>query len=256
MGDLWILGRHRLLCGDSTSIDATERLMGGAKADLIVTDPPYNVAYEGKTTDALTIQNDKMGTSDFYQFLLDAYTNYFTIAKDGASIYVFHADTEGVNFRKALVDSGFKLSQCCVWVKQTMVIGRQDYHWQHEPILYGWKPSGSHNWYSDRSQTTIWQFDRPMRSTEHPTMKPIALVEYPILNSSKAGDIVADLFGGSGSTLIACEKNARACRTMELDSRYCDVIVKRWQDFTGKEAVLDGRTFNEIAAERQPAAAA
>src|SRR4051812_15387043 len=162
-------------------------------------------------------------------------------------IYVFHADTEGLNFRRALVESGFKLAQCCVWVKQAMVMGRQDYHWQHEPVLYGWKPTGPHHWYFDRKQTTLWNFDRPMRNGEHPTMKPVALIEYPIRNSSRQGDIVVDLFGGSGSTLLACEKNARICRSMELDPKYCDVILQRWSDFTGKEPVRqDGAQWNAV----------
>jgi DNA modification methylase len=249
-GDLWTLGNHRLLCGDSTSIDAVEQLMWGETADLVVTDPPYNVAYEGKTKDALTIENDRLDDGAFLEFLLQVYTNLYTILKDGAGIYVFHADTEGLNFRRALVESGFKLAQCCIWVKQTMVMGRQDYHWQHEPVLYGWKPTGSHHWYADRKQTTVWNFDRPMRNGEHPTMKPVALIEYPIRNSSRLGDIVVDLFGGSGSTLLACEKNARSCRTMEVDPKYCDVILRRWADFTGKEPVRhDGAEWSTVKQE-------
>jgi DNA modification methylase len=188
-----------------------------------------------------------VGNDGFYQFLFDVYTNLLAVAEDGAGIYVFHADTEGVNFRKALVDAGFKLSQCCVWVKQTMVFGRQDYHWKHEPILYGWKPTAAHNWYTDRTQTTVWNFDRPMRSEEHPTMKPIALIEYPIINSSQTGEIVLDLFGGSGSTMIACEKHSRRARVMELDPKYVDVSVRRWQTFSGGMARLeaDGRTLDQ-----------
>jgi DNA modification methylase len=248
-GDLWILGNHRLLCGDSTVISDVERLMDGGLADLIVTDPPYNVAYTGKTKDALTIQNDSMSGESFYQFLLAVYTNLFAVAGDGAGIYVFHADSEGANFRQAMVDAGWKLAQCCVWVKQTMVMGRQDYHWQHEPVLYGWKPTAAHRWYTDRKQTTVWRFDRPSRSGEHPTMKPIDLVEYPLTNSSEAGNVVLDLFGGSGSTLIACEKTARRARLMELDPRYVDVIVKRWESFTGKKAVhADGSSFADRVA--------
>lgn len=256
LGDLWILGKHRLLCGDSTKREDVARLMDGAKADLVVTDPPYNVSYTGKTKDALTIQNDSMSDGGFYKFLLAVYTNLLDAMNDGAAIYVFHADMEGVNFRKALVDAGLKLSQCCVWVKQTLVMGRQDYHWQHEPVLYGWKPTGSHSWHSDRKQTTVWNFDRPTRSTDHPTMKPVDLIKYPITNSSKANQTVLDLFGGSGSTLIACEKTNRQARLMELDPKYCDVIVKRFQDFTGESATLDGRTFDEVAMERTGKAAA
>lgn len=252
-GDVWRLGPHRVMCGDSLSLDHVARLMDGHKADLIVTDPPYNVAYQGGTADKLTIQNDSMSGEAFYRFLLDAYTAMFASAKDGAGIYVFHADSEGTNFRKALTDAGFKLAQCCVWVKQSLVLGRQDYHWQHEPVLYGWKPTGAHRWYSDRKQSTVWNFDRPSRNDVHPTMKPVALIEYPITNSSRGGDLVLDLFGGSGSTLIACEKTGRHARLMELDPRYCDVIVRRWQDFTGQQARLgeSDMTFADIEAARE-----
>ena len=252
-GDVWLLGEHRLMCGDSTSVADVERLMDGYKADLIITDPPYNVAYEGGTGDKLTIQNDSMSAAQFYEFLLNAYLAMFAVAKDGAGIYVFHADSEGMNFRKAMLDAGFKLAQCCVWVKQSLVLGRQDYHWQHEPVLYGWKPNGAHRWYGDRKQTTVWQFDRPSRNDVHPTMKPIALIEYPLCNSSRGGDIVLDLFGGSGSTLIACEKHSRSARLMELDPKYCDVIVQRWQEFTGKAATLksSGDAFADVAVSRK-----
>lgn len=252
-GDVWRLGPHRVMCGDSLSLDHVAQLMDGHKADLIVTDPPYNVAYQGGTADKLTIQNDSMSDEAFYRFLLDAYTAMFASAKDGAGIYVFHADSEGTNFRKALTDAGFKLAQCCVWVKQSLVLGRQDYHWQHEPVLYGWKPTGAHRWYSDRKQSTVWNFDRPSRNDVHPTMKPVALIEYPITNSSRGGDLVLDLFGGSGSTLIACEKTGRHARLMELDPRYCDVIVRRWQDFTGQQARLgeSDMTFADIEAARE-----
>jgi DNA modification methylase len=246
-GDVWTLGNHRLLCGDSTNLTHVQKLMNGEQADLVVTDPPYNVAYEGKTKEALTIKNDRLGDGAFFDFLFQVYTNLYTILKDGAGIYVFHADTEGLNFRRALIESGFKLAQCCIWAKQAMVMGRQDYHWQHEPVLYGWKPTGPHQWYSDRKQTTLWNFDRPMRNGEHPTMKPVALIEYPIRNSSRQGDIVVDLFGGSGSTLLACEKNARSCRTIELDPKYCDVILQRWADFTGKDPVRqDGAQWSTL----------
>jgi DNA modification methylase len=252
-GDVWRLGPHRVMCGDSLSLDHVAQLMDGHKADLIVTDPQYNVAYQGGTADKLTIQNDSMSGEAFYRFLLDAYTAMFASAKDGAGIYVFHADSEGTNFRKALTDAGFKLAQCCVWVKQSLVLGRQDYHWQHEPVLYGWKPTGAHRWYSDRKQSTVWNFDRPSRNDVHPTMKPVALIEYPITNSSRGGDLVLDLFGGSGSTLIACEKTGRHARLMELDPRYCDVIVRRWQDFTGQQARLgeSDMTFADIEAARE-----
>ena len=252
-GDVWRLGNHRVMCGDSLSLDDVAQLMDGHKADLIVTDPPYNVAYEGGTADKLTIKNDSMSGEAFYRFLLDAYTAMFASAKDGSGIYVFHADSEGVNFRKALTDAGFKLAQCCVWVKQSLVLGRQDYHWQHEPVLYGWKPTGAHRWYSDRKQSTVWNFDRPSRNDVHPTMKPVSLIEYPVTNSSRGGDLVLDVFGGSGSTLIACEKTGRHARLMELDPRYCDVIVRRWQDFTGQQAKLgeSDMTFADIEAARE-----
>ena len=173
---------------------------------------------------------DQMDNDSFYNFLFDAYSRMYEVAGDGASIYVFHADSQGLNFRKAMIESGFKLSQCCIWAKQAMVMGRQDYHWQHEPILVGWKPTGSHYWNSDRKQTTLWQFDRPFRNEFHPTMKPVSLISYPIKNSSKIGDLVLDSFGGSGSTLIACEETDRICYTMELDEKYCDVIVNRYID--------------------------
>lgn len=237
-GDIWQLGNHRLLCGDSTLLDDVQKLMGDEKVSLVVTDPPYNINYEGKTKQKLKIKNDHMGDNTFYQFLLDVFTNYFTIMLDGASIYVFHADTEGLNFRKSFVDAGLKLSQCLVWVKNSLVMGRNDYHWKHEPILYGWKEGASHSWMSDRKQTTVWNFDRPTKSTDHPTMKPINLIEYPILNSSAVGSLVLDLFGGSGSTLIACEKTNRKCFMMELDEHYCDVILTRWEKYTGQTACL------------------
>jgi len=227
-GDIWLLGKHRLMCGDSTNKNDMAILMDGKKANLIVTDPPYNVDYTGKTKDALKIENDKMDNDCFYDFLFDAYCRMYEVAQDGASIYVFHADTEGLNFRKAMIESGFKLSQCCIWAKQAMVMGRQDYHWQHEPVLVGWKPTGRHFWNSDRKQTTLWQFDRPFRNEFHPTMKPVPLICYPIKNSSRIGDLVLDSFGGSGSTLIACQEADRICFTMELDEKYCDVILNRY----------------------------
>jgi len=232
-GDVWELGRHRLMCGDSTLNEDVTMLMGGALADLVVTDPPYNVDYTGKTEDALKIGNDSMSDSEFYAFLFAAYQKMYDHSDDGAGIYVFHADTEGINFRKAMIDNGYKLSQCCVWVKNSMVMGRQDYHWQHEPVLVGWKPTAAHKWYSDRKQTTVWNFDRPTASREHPTSKPIELIIYPITNSSKTNDIVLDTFGGSGSTLIACEQTNRINYSMELDPHYCDVIIQRYVNLTG-----------------------
>jgi DNA modification methylase len=232
-GDVWLLGKHRLICGDSTDEQDMATLMDDKKARLIVTDAPYNVKYHGKTKDALTIQNDNMDSDSFYQFLLAAYTRMYEHAEDGASIYMFHAETEGINFRKAHVDSGFKLAQCCIWAKHSMVLGHSDYHYMHEPILYGWKPTAVHYWNSDRKQTTLWQFDRPFRNEYHPTMKPIPLISYPIKNSSKIYDIVLDPFGGSGSTLIACEETDRICFTMELDPKYADVIVKRYIEHVG-----------------------
>lgn len=248
LGDVWILGRHRLMCGDSTSIDAIRELCQEQLVDMWLTDPPYNVAYEGKTKDALKIQNDAMGDDQFRQFLRDAYTAADASMKPGAVFYIWHADLEGYNFRGAAKDAGWQVRQCLVWKKQTMVMGRQDYHWKHEPCLYGWKDGAGHLWASDRKQTTILEFNRPSRNAEHPTMKPVELFEYQMLNNTKGGDIVLDSFGGSGTTAIAAEKNGRIARLMELDPKYCDVIVKRWQDFTGKKATLEatGKTFNEL----------
>jgi DNA modification methylase len=237
-GDIYYLGSHRLVCGDSTSIDAVKALMGEVKADMIWTDPPYNVAYEGKTKEALTIKNDSMGDDTFYQFLFDAYTNMLMYTKGGGAIYVAHADSEGANFRQALKNSGFLLKQCIIWLKNTIVMGRQDYHWKHEPILYGWAPGASHNWYSDRKQSTVFECKKPRRNGEHPTMKPVELMEYFINNSSLQGQVVMDLFGGSGSTLIACEKTNRKCYTMELDPKYCDVIVSRYVKFSGNSKII------------------
>ena len=247
-GDLWICGKHRLLCGDSTSMEALARLTAGQPVDMWLTDPPYNVAYEGKTKDALKIQNDSMGNEAFRKFLRDAYVAADSVMKAGAVFYIWHADSEGYNFRGACQDAGWKVRQCLVWKKQTMVMGRQDYHWKHESCLYGWKDGAAHLWATDRKQTTILEFDRPQRNAEHPTMKPVALFEYQMLNNTKGGDIVLDSFGGSGTTMIAAEKNGRYARLMELGPNYCDVIVKRWQEFTGKAAMLEdgGQTFNEI----------
>ena len=229
-GDVWVLGRHRLVCGDSTKVDTFNLLMDGKLANLVVTDPPYNVNYEGS---AGKIKNDNMGNEAFYEFLLDAFKNTETAMAKDASIYVFHADTEGLNFRKAFSEAGFYLSGTCIWKKQSLVLGRSPYQWQHEPVLFGWKMSGKHNWYADRKQTTIWEFEKPKKNADHPTMKPVALVAYPILNSSLSNCIVLDPFGGSGSTLIACEQTDRICYTIELDEKYCDVIVKRYIEQVG-----------------------
>ena len=255
LGDVWLLGRHRLMCGDSTSIDHLERLCDGQLVDMWLTDPPYNVAYEGKTKEALTIKNDKMEDAGFRQFLRDAYVAADSVMKAGAVFYIWHADSEGYNFRGAAHDAGWQVRQCLIWKKQTMVMGRQDYHWRHEPCLYGWKDGAAHLWATDRKQTTILEFDRPSRNGEHPTMKPVALFEYQMLNNTKGSDLVLDSFAGSGTTAIACEKHGRMARLMELDPKYCDVAVKRWQDFTGQTATLegDGRTFDELKAERHGA---
>lgn len=248
LGDVWLLGNHRLMCGDSTSVDAVGALMAGSAADMIFTDPPYNVAYEGKTKDALKIQNDAMDDDAFRQFLRDAYVAADAVMKAGAVFYIWHADLEGYNFRGAARDAGWTVRQCLIWKKQTLVMGRQDYHWKHEPCLYGWKDGASHLWAADRKQTTVLEFDRPSRNGEHPTMKPVELFEYQMLNNTKGGDIVLDSFGGSGTTIIAAEKNGRVGYLMELDPKYCDVIIKRWQDFTGKEAILEssGDKFNDL----------
>jgi len=237
-GDIYQLGRHRLMCGDSTSIDAVEKLMDGQLADILITDPPYNVAYEGKTKEALTIKNDEMSDDQFRQFLRDAFVAADTVMKSGAVFYIWHADSEGYNFRGACKDTNWKVRQCLIWNKDTMVMGRQDYHWKHEPCLYGWKDGAGHLWATDRKQVTIIECKRPKRNDVHPTMKPVELIEYQLLNNTKGQDIVLDLFGGSGSTMIAAEKNGRTARLMELDPKYCDVIVKRWEDFTGQKAKL------------------
>lgn len=231
-GDVWILGRHRLVCGDSTKKETFDKLMEDKKANLVVTDPPYNVDYEGS---AGKIKNDNMNNDTFYQFLLDAFTNTEdALAKDG-SIYVFHADTEGLNFRRAFEEAGFYLSGTCIWKKQSLVLGRSPYQWKHEPILFGWKKKGRHRWYSDRKQSTIWEFDKPKRNADHPTMKPIALIAYPIMNSSLTNSIVLDPFGGSGSTLIASEQTDRICYMIELDEKFCDVIAKRYIEQVGTD---------------------
>jgi DNA modification methylase len=286
-GDIWILGSHRVLCGDCTIATNIEQLLAGQLCDGCWTDPPYNVNYE---SGAGKIANDNMGDDDFAAFLYDAYVSMFMALKEGGPIYVAHADTEGLNFRRSFKDAGFKLSGCLVWVKPQLVLGRSDYQWRHEPILYGWKPGAAHTWFGGRANTTVfdaakdlpliqledgrWQIDmgpsqliisgsdvhveevltsviraeKPKRSAEHPTMKPIELILPMLKNSTKRGAVILDLFGGSGSTLIACEKSGRSARLTELDPRYVDVIVTRWQEFTGKQATLEstGKTFDEI----------
>lgn len=216
------------MCGDCRSKSDVTALMNGQYADLIVTDPPYNVAYQGATEDELTIQNDSMENDLFATFLRQVFAVMFSILKPGGSYYIFHADSEGENFRASLRKAGFKLAQCCVWVKNSMVMGRQDYQWKHEPCLYGWKPGASHYWNSDRKQTTVWNFDKPQRNAIHPTMKPIALMAYPICNSSVSGQIVADFFSGSGSTLMACQQTDRICYAMEIDPRYVTASILRY----------------------------
>jgi DNA modification methylase len=251
LGDVWILGNHRLMCGDSTRIESAKRLMGDDLADLLITDPPYNVDMTAKNEmlqkagkarkdeSTFGIQNDKMSDDHFRQFLRDVYSTANSVMRDGAVFYIWHADSEGYNFRGACIDVEWKIRQCLVWAKSVFAIGRSDYHWKHEPCLYGWKDGASHYWGSDRSQTTVLDFKKPAKSELHPTMKPVELFEYQIGNSSKANDVVLDLFGGSGTTAIACERLSRKARLMELDPKYCDVIVKRWEDFTGKKAVLE-----------------
>ena len=254
LGDVWVLGDHRIMCGDSTSIEAVERLCNRAKVDVLITDPPYNVAYEGKTKDALKIKNDSMSADAFRQFLRDAFVAADAVMKPGASFYIWHADVEGYNFRGACQDMGWQVRQCLIWEKDSLVLGRQDYQWIHEPCLYGWTEGAAHLWAADRKQTTTLKFERPKRNDVHPTMKPVALIEYQLLNNTKGGDVVLDLFGGSGTTLIAAEKQGRVARLMELDPRYVDVEVLRWQAFTGKSAYLeaDGRSFTEVLGERRP----
>ena len=241
VGDIWILGKHRLMCGDSTQKEDVMHLMNNQNADMILTDPPYNVDYEGKTQDALKIVNDKMGNNEFYNFLNIAFKNLYDFTKEGGCIYVFHADTEGLNFRNAFINAGFKLAECLIWVKNTFVMGRQDHQWKHEPILYGWKEGAAHYFINDRTQSTILEFDKPTRNAEHPTMKPIDLLVRLIKNSSRENNLILDLFGGSGSTLIAAEQTNRISYLMELDPKYCDVIIKRWETLTGKKAKLEDR---------------
>lgn len=230
-GDIWTVGRHRLMCGDATNADDVSALMDGKKANLILTDPPYGVSF--KSSSGLTIQNDSMKDEEFYNFLLSAFRCMADHLEKGGAAYVFHADTEGLNFRKAFIDAGFHLAGCCIWVKDSLVLGRSDYQWQHEPVLYGFMQNGKHPWYSDRKQTTIWNFAKPKRNANHPTSKPLDLLGYPIGNSTQENAIVVDTFGGSGSTLMACEQMNRVCCTMELDEKYASVILRRYVDDTG-----------------------
>lgn len=241
LGDIWQLGRHRLMCGDSTSTECVQKLMGGAQADILLTDPPYGVDYTGKTKEALKIENDAKSDDEFIAFLQAAFEAADSAMKPGAVFYIWHADSKAYVFRMACQRMGWEVRQVLIWVKNAMVMGRQDYQWKHEPCLYGWKSGAGHLWASDRKQTTVLEFDRPTKNKEHPTMKPVALFDYQIKNNTKGGDIVLDLFAGSGTTVVACEQNGRNAYVMELDPRYCDVIVKRWENLTGGKAVrLDG----------------
>lgn len=246
LGDVWQLGSHRLICGDSTSEETIAQLMAGEQADLLLTDPPYNVEYTGKTKDALTIENDSMADGEFRQFLIAAFKAADSALKCGGAFYIWHADSEGFNFRGACHDIGWQVRQCLVWVKNTMVLGRQDYQWKHEPCLYGWKAGAAHYWGSDRKQTTVLEFDKPSRNGEHPTMKPVALFQYQVENSTARRQVVLDTFGGSGTTMVACEASGRVARLVELDPRYCDVIVKRYMQVTGKSDVTLVRGGKEI----------
>lgn len=247
LGDLIEIGEHRLLCGSSTEIDNWKKLMCDKLIDLVVTDPPYNVDYTGKTKDALKIENDKKTDDEFYQFLYDFYVATNSYVKPGGSWYVWHADSEGANFRQAMKDAGILVKQCLIWVKNSMVMGRQDYHWKHEPCLYGWKEGAAHNWYTDRKQTTVLDFDRPMRNAEHPTMKPLPLISYQIGNSSKRGDIVADSFLGSGSTMVASHQLDRICYGMELDPKYCQVIIDRMLNLNPNlEVKINGKKYERV----------
>ncbi|RFD78325.1 lactate dehydrogenase [Gardnerella vaginalis] len=231
-GDMWTLGKHRVICGDATKLETFKTLLEDTKVNLVVTDPPYNVNYEGA---AGKIKNDNMEDDKFYQFLFNSFVNMEQAMADDASIYVFHADTEGLNFRKAFQDAGFYLSGCCIWKKPSLVLGRSPYQWQHEPCLYGWKKKGKHKWYAGRKETSVWEFEKSKKNADHPTMKPIALLAYPIKNSSMTNSLVLDPFAGSGSTLIACEQTGRICYAIELDEKYCDVIVKRYIEQVGND---------------------
>ena len=235
-GDLWQLGKHRMLCGDATNSEDLTKLMGNEKANLVVTDPPYNVNFESAS--GLKIKNDKQDNENFYQFLLSSFKNMAEHLAEGASAYIFHADTEGLNFRKAFIESGFHLSGVCIWAKNSFVMGRSPYQWGHEPILYGWLKTGKHKWYAGRAESTIWHYDKPKKNAEHPTMKPIPLLCYPIKNSSTVNGIILDTFAGSGSTLIACEQMNRICYSMELDPKYASVIIRRYVETYGYKDVF------------------
>lgn len=244
-GDVWTVGRHRLMCGDATSSEDVSTLMGNTKANLILTDPPYGVSF--KSSSGLTIQNDSMKNEEFYNFLLASFKCMAEHLENGGSAYVFHADTEGLNFRKAFIDAGFHLAGCCIWVKDSLVLGRSDYQWQHEPVLYGFVQNGKHKWYSDRKQTTIWNFDKPKRNANHPISKPLDLLSYPIGNSTQENGVVIDTFGGSGSTMMACEQMNRICYMMELDEKYASVILRRYVENTNNaEGVFVERNGRKI----------
>lgn len=237
LGDIYQLGRHRLMCGDSTNPDMVKKLAGGIQCDLLLTDPPYNVGYEGKQKSKMTIKNDRQEDDEFYKFLFNAFSAAKDNLKQGSSFYIWYASSEAANFNNAAINAGLSVRQELIWEKNNLVMGRQDYQWKHEPCLYGWVEGGSHSWYSDRKQTTIMHFDKPQRADLHPTMKPIALFDYQIKNSTKSGDVVLDLFGGSGTTIMACEQDGRNACVMEYDPKYVDVIIKRWEEFTSKKAV-------------------
>jgi len=241
-GDLWVLGDHRLLCGDSTEPEQVARLMDGGEADLLLTDPPYNLAYEGGTNAAMTIANDDMDDASYRKFLVASLGSSGALLRAGGAFYCWHADSEGLTVRGACADIGLTVRQCLIWVKSSLVLGGQDYHWKHEPCLYGWKDGAGHTWLSDRCQTTVLEFDKPSRNGEHPTMKPVPLFLYLIQNSCAPGGVVIDPFGGSGTTIIACEKLNRRCRAIEISPKYCDVTIKRWEDFTGKKATKQKAT--------------
>ena len=244
-GDIWHVGRHTLMCGDATDPEDVSKLMGDAKANLMLTDPPYGVSFQSSS--GLTIQNDNMKNEEFYQFLLKAFNNMRDHMEKGAAAYCFHADTEGLNFRQAFIDAGFHLAGVCIWVKNSLVLGRSDYQWQHEPVLYGFLQDGKHSWFSDRKQTTIWNFDKPKRNADHPTSKPLDLLSYPIGNSTQANSVVVDTFGGSGSTMMACEQMNRICYMMELDDKYASVILRRYvEDFGNEESVYCIRDGKEV----------
>ena len=236
LGQIYQLGRHRLMCGDSTKPEDVKKLVGGVRCDLLLTDPPYNVGYVGQ--DGMTIKNDRQEDDKFYKFLFNAFSAAKDNLKQGASFYIWYSSSEMVNFTNAANNSGLSVRENLIWEKNNIVLGRQDYQWKHEPCLYGWVEGGSHSWYSDRKQTTVMHFDKPQRADLHPTMKPVALFDYQIKNSTKSGDVVLDLFGGSGTTIMACEQDGRNACVMEFDPKYVDVIIKRWEDFTGKKAEL------------------